>query len=112
MVQRNVESAGHLTAQVGALAEKENSLGSSAELTLLESSKLAQLAAAQQDQAGQLHGEAGRAEEEVEELDRKIQDMILYLENHGRGRGSGVSLTNALQQASQYLNHIESQDFS
>ena len=112
MVQRNVESARHLTAQVGALAEKENSLGSSAELTLLESSKLAQLAAAQQDQAGQLHGEAGRAEEEVEELDRKIQDMILYLENHGRGRGSGVSLTNALQQASQYLNHIESQDFS
>ena len=112
VLRENVQSARHCTAEVEAFKEKENSLGSSAELTLLESSKLAQLAETQQEEAGHLNGKASGAVEEVTGLDRKIKDMILYLENHGRGRGSGVSLTNALKQASEYLSHIVSQDFS
>ena len=112
VLQQKVQSAQHCAAQVENFKEKENSVGSSAELTLLESSKLAQLAETQRQQAGDLQGEAESVVAEVSGLDRKIKDMILYLDNHGRGRGTGVSLTNALSSASESLSHILSQDFS
>ena len=94
------------------LAEKENVLDSEAELTLLESNKLAKSGDTHMTQANELYENSKKYIDEVSQLDREIKDLILYLENHGREHGSTISLTNALRQASDFLRQIRMKDFS
>ena len=87
-------------------------LSSESELAQLESSKLANTAQDKLESTKDLRVDALDAVDEVERLDRRIKDMVLYLENHGTGSGSGISITNALRQASNILKNIQSKDFS
>ena len=85
---------------------------SEAELTLLESNKLAKGAESQLKKANAMYENSKKSIDEVSKLDREIKDLILYLENHGREHGSTISLTNALRQASNFLRQIQIKDFS
>ena len=98
--------------QVRALGELEAAIESEAELNLLEASKLAKTGETQGDTIVDLQSEASKAVDDVNDLDRKIKDMTLYLENHGKDRGSGVSITTALRQAADLLKQIQGKDFS
>ena len=112
VLDTEVDSLQHSRDQVAAMAELEAALGSEAELSLLEATKFAKTAEAQVDTAGSLKHEARDAVDEVSSLDRRIQDMTLYLENHGQGRGAGVTITAALRQAAELLRGIQRKDFS
>ena len=111
-LEMRVESARKLRDEVKQLTELEDALGSEAEITLLESVNLAKQAETQLDDASELLKDTQSAVDEVKDLDGKIKDMIIYLENHGKDRGTGVSITNALKKAARLLNQIQNQDFS
>ena len=98
--------------QVLALGELESAISSEAELNLLEASKLSKTGEIQGDTIRILQTEAEKAVNEIHDLDKKIKDMTVYLDNHGKGRGSGVSITTALRQATDLLRKIQAKDFS
>ena len=97
---------------MSSLVTRESHLSQLAELNKLRADQVA-------DKAGYLGRQANQKAEEADEvlgivdgLHREVMDMILYLEKHGRDQGSGVTLTNALQQASDFLQDIQSKDWS
>jgi uncharacterized phage infection (PIP) family protein YhgE len=83
-----------------------------ADITRLELDKAAKTASEQVAKSTELATTAGQLAAEIRTLDTDIRDLVAYLDNHGRERTSAVSLTSALNQASEILRQIQARDFS
>ena len=67
---------------------------------MLEVDKLSKISSDQLDKTRLILEDGSRTGGEIENLEKEIRDLVLYLDNHGRERTSAVSLSRALAQAS------------